>query len=115
MAGGKKKGDKKSDKKNAKKSNARYAEEQPAKRSPKLTMTGAAPAMRSIPEPAPDTRTILHPTSNSAGQALFTGEGGTDYTCGTCGAGLLVAIQPGQMAGMVFVCPGCGSWNEFSS
>lgn len=69
-------------------------------------------AMLPIRQPAANTRSVFRSPSGASGRPLASGGGATNYTCGACGSRLLSSVQPGAHAGVVFVCPSCGSFNE---
>jgi hypothetical protein len=41
----------------------------------------------------------------------MTGEGDVNHLCGVCGFTVLRHLKPGQVSGIAFVCPVCGSTN----
>lgn len=65
--------------------------------------------MKVIPEPAPDTRSVLVPTFK--GPAMK-GNGALSYTCGSCDTTLFRNMDYKAVQGLVVKCGGCGSFNE---
>lgn len=69
--------------------------------------------MRVIPEPEPDTRSVLVYTGE--GTVVMRGENtGFVYSCGGCDVPLIVDVRPGQIVNLVFKCSACGAFNESS-
>lgn len=67
-------------------------------------------ALTPIPEPDPDTRSVLHRTGE--GTVFFSGGGDTDFSCGRCGALLARKVDAGQLRSLVLKCAGCGTFND---
>lgn len=72
--------------------------------------------MRVIPEPEPDTRAVLIKAEGAEDDTVFIrgGQTGFIYSCGSCGAPLMVDIAPKQVQDLVLKCSACGSFNESS-
>jgi hypothetical protein len=60
--------------------------------------------------PDPKTNTILD-LKLMGDTPAFKGTGGTDYSCGACGAVLIEGSEPGQVSSMVLKCS-CGAFNQ---
>jgi hypothetical protein len=71
--------------------------------------------MEVIPEPAPNTASILKLAGpNFATRepfAVIKGVGDTDYVCGTCRVTIASHVERGQLVNMVLFCVNCGSYN----
>jgi hypothetical protein len=65
--------------------------------------------MKVIPEPKPNTRSVIAPTFK--GPAIK-GEGPHSYTCGSCGLTLLKNVECKQVQDIVVRCHECQSFNE---
>jgi len=61
-----------------------------------------------IPEPQPNTRTILAPQNGPA----IRGGGEIDFICGNCESLLAEGISEDQIRNIVFKCSNCGQYNE---
>lgn len=62
-----------------------------------------------IPEPQPNTRTILAPRQAPA----IKGEGGDSILCGNCGITLVSNLDATTVIeNIVIKCPDCGSFND---
>ena len=65
--------------------------------------------MKVIPEPAPNTRSVLMPEFKGA---VMTSKGSLDYYCGNCDITLFRRIDYKQVQNLVVKCGGCGAFNE---
>ena len=63
-----------------------------------------------IPEPAPNTRTVLNPAKGPA----ISGNGDFSTLCGNCGVILLKNVQFGQVRNIVIRCSNCGKFNDIT-
>lgn len=83
--------------------------------------------LRTIPEPARDTRVVLRQQEGALERLLpeflaarigggpdpfFTGDGPLDLLCGECGQTLARGMEEGRISDVVFECPDCGAYNE---
>jgi len=66
--------------------------------------------LKVIPEPKPETRTILEPKPNVV--PVIKGVGNIDLLCGNCGETLVEGISEGQIRNIVIHCPKCRAYNE---
>jgi len=66
--------------------------------------------MHVIPEPEPDTRSVLVYTGE--GTVVMRGSGNVTMECGNCGVPLLVGVKVAQFRDLVFRCPNCDQYNE---
>ena len=69
-------------------------------------------AMKVIPEPPPNTRSILEPTFSAP---AIVSEGPISYSCGNCGLILLKDVLPTQVQAIVIKCGRCKSYNDTPS
>lgn len=68
-------------------------------------------ALRVIPKPAEDSRTVFITSSHEAGFLFFRGDReGVTHICGKCGRALMKGVDPGQVQDCVLRCPACGSY-----
>jgi hypothetical protein len=68
-------------------------------------------ALKIIPEPDPDTRSVFIKTGD--GTIIFQGyDTSISLDCGKCSAPLVVGLAPEQVVNIVFKCNQCGSFNE---
>lgn len=68
-------------------------------------------ALRVIPEPQSDTRTVIHMVG--PGTVVLQGKHSTlVMECGNCGVPLIEGVNMNQVQGIVFHCPSCGEYNE---
>lgn len=67
-----------------------------------------------IPEPDKTKTTIfaIPPGKPNTETVILRSEGDIDMKCGSCGAYLAKSMNHGQMNGVVFLCNGCGSFNQ---
>jgi len=66
--------------------------------------------LKIIPEPEPETRTVLILKGLSP---AFRGQGNVDLTCGNCGQVLVEGAGSGfTISNVVIKCPKCGYFNE---
>jgi len=63
-----------------------------------------------IPQPAPNTRSVLLYTG--PGTVAMRGQGNVTMICGNCGKPLLENIKTSQVRNLVFRCNNCGMFNE---
>jgi len=63
-----------------------------------------------IPEPEPNTRTVLLYTGE--GTVVIRGSGPVTMDCGNCGAVLAQNVEMGQLQNLVLRCKNCGAFNE---
>lgn len=63
-----------------------------------------------IPEPEPNTRSVLIYTGE--GTVVMRGPGNVTMECGNCGAPIIVGVKTSQLQNLVFKCPNCGAFNE---
>ncbi len=63
-----------------------------------------------IPEPEPDTRSVLVYTGE--GTVVMRGDGNLTIECGNCKAPLVVGLNTSQLQNLVLKCPQCGEFNE---
>jgi hypothetical protein len=64
-----------------------------------------------IPEPKPDTRTVIEGTDEN--MTLLVGDGpGPTMVCGNCGKTLVIGMTVRRVRNLVFKCPKCGEYNE---
>lgn len=80
-----------------------------------MTKKGPTPKKRKvrlnvIPEPEPNTRSVLIYTGE--GTVVMRGPGKVTMECGNCGVPLIVGVNVAQIRGVVFRCPSCGQFNE---
>lgn len=70
--------------------------------------------LKVIPEPDPNTMSILEPSGKILEEKspISIGDGDTDYICGECDWLLLSGIEEDQVQSMVFKCPNCGAYNS---
>ncbi len=65
-----------------------------------------------IPEPAPDTRTVLAPDPEVFPKTAPVLQGDSNpnlrMVCGACGRTLVQGLKVGQFENIVFKCPDCG-------
>lgn len=88
---------------------ARGKKEGPTPKRPKRPV--ARPIrMMVIPEPAPNTRSII--VYQGEGTVAMKGPGTTVLECGSCGVPLVEGMRVAQIRQLVFVCPKCGAHNE---
>jgi predicted RNA-binding Zn-ribbon protein involved in translation (DUF1610 family) len=66
--------------------------------------------MQVIPEPKAGQASVLAFTKTGP-YALIVGNGDVNYLCGACQNVICERVQRGQVAGIVFKCPNCGSFN----
>jgi predicted RNA-binding Zn-ribbon protein involved in translation (DUF1610 family) len=66
--------------------------------------------MAVIPKPAEGTRSVL--VLKGEGTVVVKGSGKTDWVCDQCGATLVERCGPQQVQNMVFLCNGCGAYND---
>jgi len=67
-------------------------------------------ALTVIPEPAPNTRSLLVPQGKFP---VIRGEGDMDLVCGKCGQVLVESVGKGVwLKNLVIRCPNCKSYNE---
>ena len=68
--------------------------------------------MHVIPEPKPGSASVL--VFEKTGKfIMMRGIGTTNYLCGTCQNVICEGMERGQIIGIVFKCPNCGSFNRF--
>jgi hypothetical protein len=65
--------------------------------------------MAVIPEPAPNTRSVIVPTFKGP---VIQSEGPLSYACGQCSATLLSNVDYKQVRDIVVKCFACGAFNE---
>jgi phage FluMu protein Com len=65
--------------------------------------------MQVIPEPAPNTRSVLAPTFVGP---VMSGAGANSYACGSCGTVLLDRVEYKQVQDIVVKCGKCQAFNE---
>jgi hypothetical protein len=70
-----------------------------------------------IPEPPPGTRSVFRLAPEAPGTLVmnFTGRLKTadlEMVCGNCGAPLVRGVNVSQFQSIVFVCNGCGMYND---
>ena len=63
-----------------------------------------------IPEPEPNTRSVLIYTGD--GTVMIQGAGNITMECGQCGVPLIQGVNVSQVQSMVLKCPNCGAFNE---
>jgi hypothetical protein len=68
--------------------------------------------LKVIPEPAPGTRSVFVQPPEKAKFPFMRGQGAFDLLCGSCDSILAKNIVDGQVRGVVFKCPDCGSFND---
>jgi hypothetical protein len=66
--------------------------------------------LKVIPEPAPETKTVLVPKPNVL--PVIKGVGNIDLLCGSCNEILVEGISEGQIRNIVIRCPKCEAYNE---
>lgn len=66
--------------------------------------------MMVIPEPEPNTRSVLIFTGE--GTVVMKGSGNVIMECGNCGVPLIDGVAVGNIQNLVFRCPNCGEFNE---
>ena len=67
--------------------------------------------MQVIPEPKAGTASVLV-FAKTGKYAMMRGIGDTNYLCGTCENVICESMERGQIIGLVFKCPNCGSFNR---
>ena len=65
--------------------------------------------MKVIPEPAPNTRSVLAPTFKGP---VIQSEGPLSYACGQCETTLMRNVDYKQVRQVVIKCFACGAFNE---
>jgi len=68
--------------------------------------------LKVIPEPAPNICSVFIQPPEKAKFPFITGQGKLDLLCGTCDSVLAKKVVEGQIRGIVFKCPDCGSYND---
>ncbi len=63
-----------------------------------------------IPEPAPNTRSVI--VYMGPGTVAMRSQGNVTMTCGNCGSPILESVKVGQFRSLVFRCNKCGVFNE---
>ena len=63
-----------------------------------------------IPEPEPNTRSVLLYTG--PGTVVMRGPGNVTMVCGQCNSPLLEGMKVTQVQNLVFRCKNCGAFNE---
>ncbi len=63
-----------------------------------------------IPEPEPNTRSVL--IFSGEGTVVMSGQGNVTLECGNCHAPLVQGIEMKQLENLVFKCNNCGAYNE---
>jgi hypothetical protein len=66
--------------------------------------------LRIVPKPKEGTASVLVPGKDFKGP-LISGPGEVDLVCGSCGT-ILVRGVGNSILNLVFMCPGCGSYNQ---
>ena len=66
--------------------------------------------LRSIPEPEPNTRSVI--LYQGPGTVVFKGTGSTTFVCAACESPLAENVEELQLRSLVLVCKGCGAFNE---
>jgi hypothetical protein len=61
--------------------------------------------------PMENTRIIVR-TESPNSTLLFKGKFGSDLLCGQCGAILAEKVEREQFNGPIFICNGCGAYND---
>lgn len=79
---------------------------------PKITMSTP---LQVIPEPEPNTMTVLHLTDKEKTVVIRGPDVGLAMTCGKCGAHLVEGWYPSQIQEIAIICNGCGSYNLTSA
>ena len=64
-----------------------------------------------VPKPKEGTASVLEKPKGGDKEPYIVGEGKNNYLCGNCGHLLIENVHEGQVAGIVFKCPNCGSYN----
>jgi hypothetical protein len=70
-----------------------------------------AKKLRLLAKPPDPTKSTVLDLKTLGDKPAIKGPGGTDFTCGACGATLLEGVQPGQISGIVLKCS-CGAFNQ---
>lgn len=65
-----------------------------------------------IPEPEPNTRSVLRSHADVLDTIVMRGNGDIDFICGKCSAPLGQGLQSGQIRNVVLFCKRCKSYNE---
>lgn len=70
--------------------------------------------LRVIPEPAPNTRTVLNNPEADASFVFMTGPNtnAPDLVCGSCDRVLVHGVPRAKISAIVFHCPTCGAFND---
>jgi predicted RNA-binding Zn-ribbon protein involved in translation (DUF1610 family) len=66
-----------------------------------------------IDEPKPNTRTVLVSGKDSA--PPIEGNGAITYVCGKCAFPIVENVNLDRISDIVFKCPSCGSFNDWSA
>lgn len=109
MAAGKEK-KKKGEKKGAKKAAERVPKKGRSVPSPTALVAKGAVTMSVVAEPPIGARSVLSAVGGPG--PLVSGGGGQDFLCGGCGAVVLEKTDLGELAGVLYRCPSCGSHCE---
>ena len=81
-----------------------------AEKKPARKKTERRIRMMVIPEPEPNTRSVLVYTG--AGTVLMRGPGNVVMECGNCGAPLIVGMPVATLQSVVLRCASCGAYND---
>jgi hypothetical protein len=66
--------------------------------------------LRVIPEPEPNSRSIIRYTGE--GTVAMRGSGDIVMECGNCGSPLIDGVPMKTLINIVFICSNCGAYNE---
>ena len=67
--------------------------------------------LKLIPRPTENIRIVVRSESRNS-TILFKGKSGCDLVCGQCSAVLAELVERAQFNGPIFVCNGCGAYND---
>ena len=68
--------------------------------------------LRVIPEPKPNTRSVMIQNEGEVPFVFMKGGGSEDLICGSCDALLCESVAWANLRGVVFKCPMCGTFND---
>jgi predicted RNA-binding Zn-ribbon protein involved in translation (DUF1610 family) len=81
-----------------------------AKKAGKKRQARRTARMAVIPEPAPNTRSVIIYTG--PGTVAMKGGANVTMVCGNCGSPILEGIKTSQVQSLVFRCNNCQAFNE---